>query len=109
MDVAQLIAGQDRFALHERHLNHQMVRVLRTIGFDVDYVPAEGPYLFDPEGNRYLDLLSGWGVFALGRNHPAIIAALDSVLHSNLAHLVQMDLSTLAGILAERLAALRNR
>ncbi|MCC5888655.1 MAG: aspartate aminotransferase family protein [Gammaproteobacteria bacterium] len=105
MDVAELIAGQDRFALHERHLNHQMVRVLRTIGFDVDYVRAEGPYLFDPQGNRYLDLLSGWGVFALGRNHPAIIAALESVLRSNLAHLVQMDLSTLAGILAQRLAA----
>lgn len=105
MDVAQLMAGEDRFALHERHLNHQMVRVLRTIGFDVDYVRAEGPYLFDPQGNRYLDLLSGWGVFALGRNHPAIIAALESVLRSNLAHLVQMDLSTLAGILAQRLAA----
>ncbi len=107
MDVASLVAshGDDRFTLHERHLNHQMVRVLRTIGFDIDYVRAEGPYLFDRDNNRYLDLLSGWGVFALGRNHPTVIAALESVLRANLAHLVQMDLSTLAGILAERLAA----
>lgn len=107
MDVTDLIAshGADKFTLHERHLNQQMVRVLKTIGFDIDYVRAEGPYLFDPDDNRYLDLLSGWGVFALGRNHPTVIAALESVLRAKLAHLVQMDVSTLAGVLAQRLAA----
>ena len=56
--------------------------------------------------NRYLDLLSGFGVFAVGRNHPAIRAALKSVLDADLPNLVQMDVSTLAGILAERLLAL---
>ena len=45
-------------------------RVLRTIGFDADYVRAEGAYLFDRDGRRYLDFLSGFGVFALGRCHP---------------------------------------
>ena len=44
----------DRFGLHERYLNAQMVRVLRTIGFDRRYVRAEGPYLFDDTGERYL-------------------------------------------------------
>ena len=54
-------------------------------------------------GARYLDLLSGWGVFVIGRNHPRVAAALQSVLDSELPNLVQMDVSVLAGILAQRL------
>jgi ornithine--oxo-acid transaminase len=96
----------DRYAMHGRHLNEQMVRVLRTIGYDVGFCRGQGPYLYDRQGARYLDLLSGFGVFALGRNHPTIRAALKSVLDSELPNLVQMDVSTLAGILAERLVAL---
>lgn len=95
----------ESFALHERYLNTQHAKVLRTIGFDRRYVRGQGPYLWDDEGNRYLDLLSGYGVFALGRNHPAVVAALREVLEGELPSLVQMDVSLLAGILAERLVA----
>src|ERR1044072_7382905 len=83
-----------------------MVRVLRTIGYDVRFGKGRGQYLYDRKGERYLDLLSGYGVFAIGRNHPAVRAALKSVLDADLPHLVQMDVSTLAGLLAERLLAL---
>ena len=95
----------EKYGLHERFLNAQMVRVLKTIGYDVDFVSAEGPYLTDAAGARYLDLLSGFGVFAIGRNHPAVIDALKQVLDARLPNLVQMDVSLLAGILAERLLA----
>ena len=48
-----------------------MVRVLKTIGFDVDFVSRRrAVHLTDEAGARYLDLLSGFGVFAIGRNHP---------------------------------------
>jgi ornithine--oxo-acid transaminase len=96
---------RDRFALHSRHLNEQMVRVLRAIGYDIGFCRGEGQYLYDREGSRYLDLLSGFGVFAVGRNHPTLREALKSVLDSQLPNLVQMDVSTLAAILAERLLA----
>lgn len=95
--------AQDAYPLHERYLNTQMVRVLRTIGFDVSWARASGPYLFDTEGNRYLDLLSGFGVFALGRNHPVVLGALRETLEAETANLVQMGLPVLAGVLAERL------
>ncbi len=106
-NIAELFAERerDRYALHSRHLDEQMVRVLRTIGYDVGFCRGEGQYLYDREGIRYLDLLSGFGVFAIGRNHPAMRAALTSVLDGALPNLVQMDVSTLAGILAERLLA----
>lgn len=108
MSILELIEQRlkENFALHEQYLNPQMVRVLKTIGYDRHYVRAEGPYLFDEQGEIYLDLLSGFGVFALGRNHPKIVQALQEVLTAELPNLVQLDASLLAGVLAERLIAI---
>jgi ornithine--oxo-acid transaminase len=105
LDIAALLAaGRGRkYALHESCLNAQFVRMLRIIGYDVDFVSAKGPYLFDASGRRYLDLLGGFGVFALGRNHDGVRAALQQVLDADLAGLVQLDVSLLSGLLAERL------
>ena len=104
-NVAHLYAQNeaDRYEVHARHLNEQMVRVLRTIGYDVGFCRGVGQYLFDRDGNKYLDLLSGYGVFAIGRNHPALREALKSVLDADLPNLVQFDVSPLAGVLAKRL------
>lgn len=95
-------AGES-FSLHDKYLNRQMVRVLKTIGFDRHYTRAEGQYLFDGAGTRYLDLLAGFGVFAVGRNHPTVKKAIVDVLGADLPNLVQMDASLLSGLLAERL------
>jgi len=105
LEIADLFAEAEpnRYALHTRYLNEQMVRVLKTIGFDRAYRRGKGQYLYDREGRQYLDLLSGWGVFALGRNHPVVRDTLKKVLDSDLPNLVQMDVSALAGVLAERL------
>ncbi len=94
----------DPYELHARHMNPAFVKMLKTIGFDKNYVRGEGAYLWDAEGNKYLDLLTGWGVFALGRNHPKIKAALSEVLSQNLPNLVRMECSVLAGQAAEMLA-----
>ena len=106
-DIAGLFAEReaDRYQLHSRHLNEQMVRVLRTIGYDVGFCKGQGQYLYDREGSRYLDLLSGFGVFAIGRNHPVVRDALKSALDADLPNLVQLDVPTLAGVLAEKLLA----
>jgi ornithine--oxo-acid transaminase len=106
-DIAALFEQRerDRFAVHSRHLNGQMVRVLKAIGYDVGFCRGKGQYLYDRQGTRYLDLLSGYGVFAVGRNHPALREVLSRVLDCDLPNLVQMDVSTLAGVLAERLLA----
>ena len=92
--------------LHRKHANHQLVRVLQLTGFDVDYEHASGSWLTDRDGNRYLDLLAGFGVFALGRNHPVIKAALAEALALDLPNLVQLDAPLPAGLLAERLCDL---
>src|SRR5215813_11469807 len=104
-DIARLFVQRQaqRSSMHARHLNEQLVRVLKTIGYDVGFQKGKGQYLYDRDNVRYLDLLSGFGVFAIGRNHPALREALKSVLDADLPNLVQLDVSTLAGVLAERL------
>ena len=104
-DIGSILAEREpeRYALHTAHMNEQMVRVLQTIGYDVGFRAGQGQYLFDRKGDRYLDLLSGWGVFGIGRNHPILRDALKAVLGSDLPNLIQMDVSVLSGVLAERL------
>src|SRR3981189_637173 len=98
LDVSEMfVDGQSqRSSMHASHLNEQRVRVLKTIGYDVVFQKGQGQYLFDRDGVRYLDLLSGFGVFAIDRNQAALHKALKSVLDSDLPNLVQLDVSTLA-------------
>ena len=93
----------ENYTLHERHLNSTLVAVQRIIGFDQVYSRAEGAYLYDREGRSYLDFLSGYSVYNIGRNHPAVKQALNEVLEMDLPNMVQMDCSILSGLLAEAL------
>jgi ornithine--oxo-acid transaminase len=106
-DLRDLLArrGGERYELHRRYLNPQLPRMLHAIGFDKVYARAEGPYLYDADGAEYLDMLAGFGVFALGRHHPVVRQALHDVLDANLADLTQFDAPPLAGLLAEALLA----
>jgi ornithine--oxo-acid transaminase len=106
-DLPGLVTGRrgQGFELHARYLNPQLPRMLHTIGFDKVYERAEGAYLWDRDGNRYVDFLAGFGVFAAGRNHPVIRQALHDVLDAELADLVQFDTALLPGLLAEQLLA----
>ncbi len=69
-------------------------------------VRGKGVYLFDAEGNRYVDILSSWWACALGHSHPRIVAAIqrqaEVLQHSilgNLSHPPALEL-------ADKLAAL---
>jgi ornithine--oxo-acid transaminase len=106
-DVAKALAERhgENFQLHNELMNPQMARVLRTLGFDRFYVRGEGCYLYDDAGDRYLDLLSGFGVYALGRSHPAVKAALHQAIDLDLPNMVQIDCALLPGLLAEALVA----
>ncbi|MEU1281225.1 aspartate aminotransferase family protein [Streptomyces sp. NPDC005805] len=106
-DLAELLArrGGERYELHSRHLNHQLPRMLRTIGFDKVYQRAEGAYFWDDEGDDYLDMLAGFGVMGLGRHHPVVRKALHDVLDAQLADLTRFDCQPLPGLLAEKLLA----
>jgi ornithine--oxo-acid transaminase len=106
-DLASLLSqhGDDGARLHAEHLNAQVPRLLRTVGFDRVYERADGARLVDREGRSYLDFLAGFGVFGVGRNHPGIREALRQVLDAALADMVQLDTPVLPGLLARELVA----
>jgi len=95
--------GEEVYELHAQHINPQFVKVLKAIHFDRAFVRGEGQYLYDKDGNQTLDLLGGYGVFNVGRNHPKIKTALKQALDLDLPNLVKMDCALLSGFLAEEL------
>src|SRR5580700_250835 len=95
----------EEMALNDQYLNPQMGRILRTLGFDKVWVGGEGAHLIDSEGERYLDLFGGYGVFAIGRNHPEAIAAIEEVMAARTGNLPQLGVTLLNGVLAEQLLA----
>jgi ornithine--oxo-acid transaminase len=103
-DLLMRRAGEE-MALNDRYLNPQMGRILRTLGFDRRWVGADRTHLIDSDGQRYLDLISGYGVFALGRNHPDVVAAVQDVMAAGTASLPQLGVTLLTGVLAEQLLA----
>jgi acetylornithine/N-succinyldiaminopimelate aminotransferase len=40
-------------------------------------VRGEGPYIWDADGNRYIDLFSGWAVTGVGHSHPRLVEAIS--------------------------------
>ena len=95
--------GAEALDLHAQTINPQFVRLLRTIGFDRRWDRAEGAYLWDADGNRYLDVLGGFGMFNVGRNNPRIREALAEALELRRPGSVQLGVDVLPALLAEEL------
>jgi ornithine--oxo-acid transaminase len=103
--VADAMArAEDTLGLAARHLDSSLVDVLRILGFDKEYVSAQGSYLYDAAGRAYLDFHTGEGFASLGHNHPDVRDVLQATLAANLVDGVQIHYSALAGMLAEALA-----
>ena len=66
------------------------------------FVRGEGIHVWDAEGNRYQDMLSGLAVTALGHAHPAVLSAITSQL-STLGHVSNFFATPAQVALAERL------
>jgi ornithine--oxo-acid transaminase len=103
---ALLAERGDDFERHGRTMNPQFVRLLRTIGFDRRWAGASMQYIVDAAGDRYLDMLGGFGMFNVGRNNPRIRAALEEALALDLPNSVQLGISPVPSLLAERLLEL---
>ena len=99
----RLDATGDEFELYARTINPQFVRMLRTIGFDRRWRRAEGGYLYDTDGTRYLDLLGGFGMYNVGRNNRRVREAITEALELETPGKVQLGISPLPGLLADDL------
>ncbi len=71
---------------------------------DLTLVRGKGVYVWDPEGNRYIDLLSGIGVANLGHCHPKVVEAVktqvETLIHVSNLYLIEPQIE-LAGLLID--------
>lgn len=87
---------------HKNYVNASLTMMMGLLGFDKQYIRAQGVSVWDSEGREYLDFLGAYGALNLGHNHPDVIAALDRI--KDMPNLLQASLGTLAGALAHNLA-----
>ncbi len=104
-DISEVLASQSgrNYELHAEHINPRWAKALGIIGFDKCYERAEGAYLWDRDGTKYLDTLAGYSVFNIGRNHPTVRTALTDFMAADYPSLVQIEAPLLSGVLAEDL------
>ncbi len=92
--------------LAKKHVHPKLAKLYEIGGLNTVFERAEGQYLYDLQGNRYLDFLGGGGVFMLGRNHPKVVQALRDVLELDLPNMCVVNASILGGVLAEKMLEL---
>lgn len=63
------------------------VRAFKSVGGEPFFVErAEGAWLFDVDGNRYIDYVGSWGPMIAGHNHPKVLAAVIAAAHNGLSY-----------------------
>jgi glutamate-1-semialdehyde 2,1-aminomutase len=63
------------------------VRAFKSVGGDPVFIDhAEGPYLYDVDGTRYIDFIGAWGPMILGHAHPAVVEALTAAVARGTAY-----------------------
>jgi glutamate-1-semialdehyde 2,1-aminomutase len=90
--------SHDRFAQAQKHIPggvNSPVRAFRGVGGDPVFVDcAAGPYIYDPDGNRYIDYVGSWGPMILGHAHHEVIEAVASVIDKGLSFGAPTELET---------------
>jgi len=62
------------------------VRAFRSVGGTPRFIArGQGPYIWDAEGRRYIDLVGSWGPMIVGHAHPAVLAALERTARDGLS------------------------
>ncbi len=102
-ELMQKLAKRSR-ELFRRHIN-PVIGSLNEKAVK-KFVRGEDCYVWDEEGNRYLDFVAGFGSLNLGHNHPNIHRAIETVLNENAPGFIQAAINPLAATLAEQLASL---
>jgi len=102
IDEALQLTSTQSIDNHKLYGNSGLATLLGMLGLNKQFVRAEGSYLWDSEGNRYLDFLAGYGALSLGHNHPRVLQTLQKV--ETLPNILQVSLGTMAGALARNLA-----
>jgi glutamate-1-semialdehyde 2,1-aminomutase len=86
------------FAAAQRYIPggvNSPVRAFKSVGGTPRFVDrAEGPYIFDIDGQRYIDYVLSWGPMILGHAHPDVIAAITQQAQKGTSYGAPTELET---------------
>jgi putrescine aminotransferase len=94
----------EAFRAFTHHVNPIEAKLLQLGNFDKLYTRAEGLYLYDNSGHRYMDFTAGFGALNLGHNPTEVLMGVDAA--RSLPSVLLMGFSSLAGALAETLTGI---
>ncbi|MGD8911767.1 MAG: glutamate-1-semialdehyde 2,1-aminomutase [Candidatus Thiodiazotropha sp.] len=81
--------SHELFAQAQTHIPggvNSPVRAFHGVGGEPVFVDcAAGPYIYDPDGNRYIDYVGSWGPMILGHSHHEVIEAVASIINKGLS------------------------
>ena len=84
-----MTASHDRFIQAQQHIPggvNSPVRAFKGVGGDPVFVDhASGPYIYDPDGKRYIDYVGSWGPMILGHAHPEVLEAVSAAVKKGLS------------------------
>ncbi len=90
--------SHDLFEAAKKHIPggvNSPVRAFKGVGGDPVFIDrAEGAYIFDPDGKRYIDYVGSWGPMILGHAHPEVIAAVAETIGKGLSFGAPTELET---------------
>jgi putrescine aminotransferase len=89
---------------YAQHVNPAFVDLLGVLGYGRVFTCAHDVWVRDDTGERYLDLLAGFGAAGLGHNHPRLAARVRALLADEPLNLCHVGPSPHAADLAEMLA-----
>ncbi len=93
-----MTSSHDLFEQAQRHIPggvNSPVRAFKGVGGDPVFIErAEGAYMFDGEGKRYIDYVGSWGPMVLGHAHPEVIDAVRDVVGKGLSFGAPTELET---------------
>ncbi len=93
-------------ASYRRHINPPLAAFTERAGISRTFVRGEGAWLYDANGNKYLDLVAGYGAVNLGHNHPAIVESVKNAINSYAPGFCPSAINPYPAALAEELVAL---
>jgi len=102
IDGALALTTSEVVENHKQYANVGLTTLLSMLGLAKKMVRAEGSYIWDSDGNKYIDFLAGYGSVSLGHNHPRIVEALRKV--ETMPNILQVSLGIMTGALARNIA-----
>ncbi len=103
--MSEKLSAREVAKMYRDYVNPDLARMMRITGLGTIEERAQGSYVWDSEGEEYLDMAGGYGVFCVGHSHPHVVEAVTRQLQK-MALSAKVFFTEGQALLAKKLAEL---